>query len=25
MISDFRRSCFCPQVVTNRLLLVVGC
>jgi len=25
MIFDFRRSCFCPQVVTNRLLLVVGC
>lgn len=24
MISDFRRSCFCPQVVTNRFLLVVG-
>jgi len=24
MIFDFRRSCFCPQVVTNRLLLVVG-
>ncbi len=26
-IFDFRRSCFCPQVVTNNrlLLLVVGC
>ncbi len=24
-IFDFRRSCFCPRVVTNRLLLLVGC